>query len=315
MSIYTQITPQWLKDTFLLGIDLTLDDGSPYPDVAYEQSIQAAVKHLESDLGIFIEPFGVVHEGHDAERQGRYSYWPFRLDARPVMRMDGARIRFGSFQPVDVPTSWVRFTSHLHGQINLIPSEESLGSYFFRAGVPLIGGYGIYEDREYIPSYFEFSYTAGFDTREGSATFAAGESTVRVSLDPPLLGQYLVQTGNTAVRATARAQDGFTLTRTGSTAAALTVSWSADTLPADLKHAIGVKGATLLLLHVAGDLILGAGIANQSLSVDGLSQSVGTTSSAMYSGYSSRVDMLEKQYTMLIKALRAQYKITQFGVV
>jgi len=315
MSIYTQITPQWLKDTFLLGIDLTLDDGSPYPDVAYTQSIQAAIKHVESDLGIFIEPFGVVHEGHDAERQGRYSYYPFRLDSRPVMRVDGLRIRFGAFQPVEVPISWVRFTSHLHGQVNLIPSQESLGSYFFRAGVPLIGGYGIYEDREYIPSYFEFSYTAGFDSREGSATFAAGESAVSVPLDPPLLGSYLVDTDSTVVRVSSRAQDGFTLTRTGDVSEASTVSWSADTLPADLRQAIGIKCATLLLLHVAGDLILGAGIASQSLSVDGLSQSVGTTSSAMYSGYSSRAEALDKQYTLLIKALRAQYKITQFGVV
>jgi hypothetical protein len=35
----------------------------------------------------------------------------------------------------------------------------------------------------------------------------------------------------------------------------------------------------------------------------------------MYSGYSSRAEALDKQYTLLIKALRAQYKITQFGVV
>jgi hypothetical protein len=315
MSIYDQITPQWLKDTFLLGIDLTLDDGSPYPEVAYEQSIQAAVRHVESDLGISVEPFSVVGETHDAERQGRYSYWPFRLDARPVMRMDAARIRFGSFQPVTIPNSWMRFTSHLHGQINLIPSEESLGSYFFRAGVPLIGGFGIYEDREYIPSYFEFDYTAGFDTRTGSATIAAGETSVEVSLSPAMLGTFTVTTNQASVKVRNKSQGGFELYVATTPTSPLVISWTADGIPADLKHAIGVKGATLLLLHVAGDLILGAGIASQSLSVDGLSQSVGTTSSAMYSGYSSRAEALDKQYTLLIKALRAQYKITQFGVV
>ena len=50
MGIYTQITPQFIKDTTLLGVDLTLDDGSNYPDIIYTQSIQAAIRHVESDL-------------------------------------------------------------------------------------------------------------------------------------------------------------------------------------------------------------------------------------------------------------------------
>jgi hypothetical protein len=130
-----------------------------------------------------------------------------------------------------------------------------------------------------------------------------------------MLGTFTVTTNQASVKVRNKSQGGFELYVATAPTSPLVISWTADGIPADLKHAIGVKGATLLLLHVAGDLILGAGIATQSLSVDGLSQSVGTTSSAMYSGYSSRVESLEKQYTMLIKALRGQYKITQFGVV
>lgn len=314
-GVYTQITPQWLKDTFLLGIDLTLDDGSAYPDVIFEQSIKAAVKHVESDLGITIEPFSVTREGHDAERHNRVSYWPFRLDHRPVQQVDEVRIQFGNFQPVDVPTSWVRWTSTTHGQLNLIPSEESLGSYFFTAGVPLMAGFGIYEHRDYIPSYFEFDYTAGFDSRDGVATIEAGETEVTVPLSPRVLLSYMVDTDQSDVRVTRKGQEAFTLSLSSPATESLEIAWALDTLPADLKQAIGIKSATLLLLHVAGDLILGAGIASQSLSVDGLSQSVGTTSSAMYSGYSSRSEALDKQYKLIMGALRAQYKITQFGVV
>lgn len=43
------------------------------------------------------------------------------------------------------------------------------------------------------------------------------------------------------------------------------------------------------VLNVWGDLIIGAGIANQSVSIDGISQSIGTTQSAMYGGASARV--------------------------
>ena len=46
MAIRDLITPQFIKDTYVLGVDLTLDDGSPYPDVIYEQAIAAAVNYL-----------------------------------------------------------------------------------------------------------------------------------------------------------------------------------------------------------------------------------------------------------------------------
>lgn len=315
MGIYSQITPQFLRDTVLLGIDLTLDDGTAYPDVAYTQSIQSAIQHVESDLGINIEPFSVTQERHDAERQGRFSYWPFRLDRRPIISFEGARIRFGSFQPVDIPTSWITSTSHTHGQIHLIPSEESLGSYFFRAGVPLMGGFGIYESRDYIPAYFEFDYTAGFDERTGIATIPAGETSIEVALVSRVLLPYLVSTNQATVSTRARGQEAFTLAIPAPLGEDLVISWTLDTLPADLKQAIAIKSATLLLLHVAGDLILGAGIASQSLGVDSLSVSVGTTSSAMYSGYSARAESLDKQYKLLLSGLRSQYRVTQFGVI
>ena len=315
MGIYSQITPQFLKDTVLLGIDLTLDDGSEYPDIIYTQSIHSAIKHVESDLGINVEPFSVKGERHDAERHGRFSYWPFRLDRRPIITFDAVKIRFGSFQPVDIPTSWITPTSTIHGQINLIPSEESLGSYFFRAGVPLMGGYGIYENRDYIPSYFEFDYTAGFDERTGTATIPAGETEVNVTLGSRVLLDYLVSTDQNTVSVSSRSNEGFNLSIPSALGVDLEITWTLDTLPADLKQAVAIKASTLLLLHIAGDLILGAGIASQSLGVDGLSQSINTTSSAMYSGYSARAESLDKQYKLVMSGLRAQYRVTQFGVV
>ena len=56
------------------------------------------------------------------------------------------------------------------------------------------------------------------------------------------------------------------------------------------------------------DLIIGAGIANQSVSIDGVSQSIGTTQSAMYGGASARI----QQYTddinkVILPALRQKF--------
>lgn len=66
-------------------------------------------------------------------------------------------------------------------------------------------------------------------------------------------------------------------------------------VPAAFNMAIGLIAA-IMALNIAGDLIIGAGIAGSSLSLDGLSQSVQTTSSAENHGYSAKV----KEYQSLL---------------
>ena len=83
------ITPDYLKKTSLLGVDLTTDDGAPFPNEIYETSIQASIQHIENDIGINLEAFKVSRETHDAERKScirvrRYlaSRSPSRLSPR-----------------------------------------------------------------------------------------------------------------------------------------------------------------------------------------------------------------------------------------
>lgn len=59
-------------------------------------------------------------------------------------------------------------------------------------------------------------------------------------------------------------------------------------VPEDLLNAIGMLAA-VNVFHIMGDLILGAGIASQSIGIDGLSQSISTTSSATNAGYGARI--------------------------
>ena len=75
-------------------------------------------------------------------------------------------------------------------------------------------------------------------------------------------------------------------------------------LPMDLIDVIG-KTASFGPLGIAGDLILGAGIASQSLSVDGLSQSISSTASATSSGYNARI----LQYVREIKESISRIKL------
>ncbi|RYF51942.1 MAG: hypothetical protein EOO38_01805 [Cytophagaceae bacterium] len=77
--------------------------------------------------------------------------------------------------------------------------------------------------------------------------------------------------------------------------------------PADLKEVVGMT-ASFGPFACYGDLIGGAGIASQSLGIDGLSSSINTTSSAMNSGFSGRTLLYERALKERLPILRQKYK-------
>lgn len=93
-----------------------------------------------------------------------------------------------------------------------------------------------------------------------------------------------------------------------------TTGFDYDKIPFDVLDIIG-KMASIGLFNVAGDLILGAGIASQSLGIDGLSQSIATTSSAQNSGYSARIIMYQKEIKESLQRLKHIYGEIDFIVL
>ena len=73
--------------------------------------------------------------------------------------------------------------------------------------------------------------------------------------------------------------------------------------------------AALLPLDTAGDLIIGAGISSQSLSMDGLSQSISTTSGVENSGYGARAVQYGKRMETAVKYLMRHYRPINMLVV
>lgn len=78
-------------------------------------------------------------------------------------------------------------------------------------------------------------------------------------------------------------------------------------VPQELRDVIG-KLASFAPLNVAGDLIVGAGIASKTISIDGLSQSINTTSSATNAGYGARLGQYEKEIKNVLPTLERYYK-------
>lgn len=87
-----------------------------------------------------------------------------------------------------------------------------------------------------------------------------------------------------------------------------------DQIPMDLINLTG-KLASFGPLGIAGDLILGAGIASQSLGVDGLSQSISSTSSATNAGYGARLVQYEREIKATIPRIKLVYDEIKMGVL
>jgi len=85
-----------------------------------------------------------------------------------------------------------------------------------------------------------------------------------------------------------------------------TAGFETGRIPVNILDLIG-KVASLGPFNIFGDLLAGAGIATTSLSIDGLSQSIGTTSSATNAGYGARVIQYTKEVKSWIPTLRRYY--------
>lgn len=304
----------------MLGVDLTLDDGTDYPSDIFAQSLAFAVRTVEHELDIVLDQFTVEQEAHDLYQPDRAGWWPVKLDVRPLREVTGFRAQFGSFPVVDFPPSWLRIVSPLFSSMHVIPSAESLGSYSsaFAGGVQLFVGL---EGADYIPGYFEFDYEAGFVTWQDTLTFQPGQTeatfTFPVAMtDRPTVTLAVTQAnGASGARLKRQSLKAITVSLdvapVGSPAV---VTFTASSVPADIRQLVLIL-ASMLPLAVAGDLIAGAGIASISTSMDGLSQSINTTSSATNSGYGARILELRKQADALLAALRSRYKMPGLALI
>lgn len=241
------MTVDQLKETYLLGLDLTTDDGTPYPDIMYEFGIRMAIAWIETELRIKVRPTVIADERQDYD-QLNWQQWGFlQLDNHPIISVESVKMYWpSSAEGWTFPSEWLRVQKRA-GQVNIVPTSGQLAQAMIIQGAWLPT---VLSNIPYVPDAIAIAYTAGF---------AIGE------------------------------------------------------LPADIRDLIGMKAA-FPTLNTAGDLIAGAGIANYSLSVDGLSQSVGTTSSATNSGYGARLIQYDKEIKSRLPMIRKYWKNVQLAM-
>lgn len=326
-DIYDVVTTEFLTQVFLTGVRLTDDAGTPYPDSLFNNTIRYAVDVLEKELEISFNPHRVKRERHDAWSENRRAWWPLELDERPVKSIDKMDITYGNYAPADLPLSWVTELESRTGSIALVPSGEQLGTFSYSNAIPLlvdpISNYSYYK---FVPGYFSVDYTCGHNFIEQTivipqnATEVTGITFGEKLVDKPNFIFTIIDDGNgnnpvaPKVKAFDVGDDTYSLEiENAPLLGDATINVRIHTVPSGLIQAIGYIAAALPL-DTAGDLIAGAGIGSFSIGVDGLTQSVATTSSATNAGYGAKLISYRNQVKQIIQTYKSEYKKPMIGV-
>jgi hypothetical protein len=238
-----------LKNFYLLGIDLTIDNGEAFPESMYEWYIKAAVSWVERRLDIPIRPKSIEAEESDFYREDFIKFMFLTLKEYPVIDVEQVQLVLPGNNVIQTfDREWL-YLDKDGGQVSIVPPSAN-------AGVLVLGLAGFWPPalmwtQRFIPNAFRTKYTAGFE---------------------------------------------------------------AGKVPEGIKHIVGMVAA-MGPLNIAGDLLVGAGIAAQSLSIDGLSQSISTTSSATNAGYGARIIEYQKEIKDMIPTLTRYYKAKRMAVV
>jgi len=323
-SIEDICTVSWLKEVYLLGVDLTLDDGSPYPEIIYTNSIESAISYIEGELSMTIEPRTITAERHDRTPPVVDSWTLLETLHTPTREITTVSIQIGHQPQANFPASWVMIRNRIFGQLQIVPTPD--GSAFFFTFQEILP----YFATSKFPAYFAITYEAGFamvkdtieDVEDTTYTLTFGE-TFGADLKTNFVFRLYNDDGDiiapTKARPKAPRAVVVSKSATGAvirvenlglqdpTSGPFRLDWVAHQVPADVLDAIG-NFASRNALNIAGDLIAGAGIASKSVSQDGLSQSINTTSSATNSGYGARIIQFEKYLAALMPSLVAKYR-------
>ena len=87
--------------------------------------------------------------------------------------------------------------------------------------------------------------------------------------------------------------------------------WNENDMPDELIDVVA-KLASVQVLAITGDLIYGAGIGNQSISIDGISQTYSTTKGGGKGAFAGRIQQYTEELQTEFKRLKAEYLGVRF---
>ncbi len=162
----SDLSAQYLRDNYLLGLKFVDDSKNPYPDSFYEAKIDVAIAQFETHTNLTFVPTQFVNELHDYHAKDYAAFALLQLFHYPVLikspdyALPAVSAQLGTQTLTTFPPEWVR-TEQARGQIHLLPTVGTISQVIMTMSgqyLPLIFGRG-----GYMPQLFSATYWAGFD--------------------------------------------------------------------------------------------------------------------------------------------------------
>ena len=155
------LTPDWLRKNYLLGLKFVDECGNPYDDDFYETYLQNAVRKLEMLCDISILSLTINAEQHDYDASD-YIQWGFlRTFKVPVKQIDELRgVYPTNVSAVRFPSEWIEFRADT-GQINIVANGGGLGQVVIGQGGTILPM--LYGGMSTLPNLWQIDYVAGMD--------------------------------------------------------------------------------------------------------------------------------------------------------
>lgn len=167
----------WLRRTYLFGVNLTNDQGLPFPDQVYSGQIASACELLQGMLGVQILPENIVADPVDVSLTSAPRY-QVKTRYRPVREVTKWVFRYGS-QRVEVPADKIVVRYQMGGEIecylrSVVPGLWD-GFYWF----PGVGAFR----HGAIQAMIELDYRVGFDRVPAAMADWIGLKAATLALD------------------------------------------------------------------------------------------------------------------------------------
>lgn len=167
MCTVTGMDGNWLREYYLVGVNLVDRNGIPFPEGFYTNAITAAKKRVESDLGgIAIDPVTIAIDDPMAKYDCIVTTPPrylMQVRKRPIIEVLRWQFRWGNLSTIEVPLNIVNVRAN--NQVELV---QGFGSVY---GVGWLGVWpGVFWNpvsgfwwHHVSPDSIRISHRAGYD--------------------------------------------------------------------------------------------------------------------------------------------------------
>ncbi len=171
------LSPEQLKSRFLKGIPLTFPNGDTFSDDELKDRIYLAMNEAEILMGRTITREKFKHKVPFDYPLYR-AYIHITTEHGPIASLESLAIISADFNSIfEIPPTWIETANFSKNLINVVPL---LAAYGVNTVSGAVGNAGIafltvIDGLNWVPAYWEVSYTAGLSNREGEVPTIVNE--------------------------------------------------------------------------------------------------------------------------------------------